>query len=58
MRTRLTDMLHPEHPLIMAPIFLVSNTAKVNKGLRYSVAGCFPALNYRTLEALLAACRE
>jgi nitronate monooxygenase len=58
MRTRLTDMLHLEHPLIMAPMFLVSNTAMVKKGPRYSVAGCFQALNYRTLEALLAACRE
>lgn len=58
MRTRLTDMLHLEHPLIMAPMFLVSNTAMVKEGMRCGVAGCIPALNYRTLEELRAACRE
>lgn len=58
MRTRLTDMLNLEHPLIMAPMFLVSNTAMVIEGMRCGVAGCIPALNYRTLEELRAACRE
>lgn len=58
MRTRLTDMLNLEHPLIMAPMFLVSNTAMVIEGMRCGVAGCIPALNYRTLEDLRAACRE
>jgi nitronate monooxygenase len=45
MRTRLTDMLHLEHPLIMAPMFLVSNVAMVAEGMRSGVAGCIPALN-------------
>ena len=58
MRTRLTDMLHLEHPLIMAPMFLVSNVAMMKEGMRCGVAGCIPALNYRTLEELQAACRE
>jgi nitronate monooxygenase len=58
MRTRLTDMLHLDHPLIMAPMFLVSNVAMVKEGMRCGVAGCIPALNYRTLEELRAACRE
>jgi nitronate monooxygenase len=58
MRTRLTDMLQLEHPLIMAPMFLVSNTAMVKEGLRTGIAGCIPALNYRTLEELRVACRE
>ncbi len=58
MHTRLTDMLHLEHPLIMAPMFLVSNVAMVKEGMRCGVAGCIPALNYRTLEELQAACRE
>lgn len=34
MRTRLTDLLGLEHPLIMAPMFLVSNTAIVVEGMR------------------------
>jgi nitronate monooxygenase len=55
MRTRLTDMLHLEHPLIMAPMFLVSNVAMVKEGMRCGVAGCIPALNYRTLEELRGA---
>ena len=54
MRTRLTDMLNLEHPLIMAPMFLVSNLAMVQEGMHCGVAGCIPALNYRTL----AACSE
>ncbi|MFN6116455.1 MAG: NAD(P)H-dependent flavin oxidoreductase [Flavobacteriales bacterium] len=58
MRTRLTDLLHLEHPLIMAPMFLVSNVAMVKEGMRCGVAGCIPALNYRTLEELRAACKE
>jgi nitronate monooxygenase len=58
MHTRLTDMLHLEHPLIMAPMFLVSNVAMVKEGMRCGVAGCIPALNYRTLEELRAAIRE
>ncbi len=55
MRTRLTELLHLDHPLIMAPMFLVSNTAMVKEGLRAGIAGCIPALNYRTLEELRAA---
>lgn len=51
-------MLHLEHPLIMAPMFLVSNTAMVIEGMRCGVAGCIPALNYRTIEELRATARE
>ncbi len=58
MRTRLTDMLHLEHPLIMAPMFLVSNVAMVAEGMRCGVAGCIPALNYRTVEDLRTSARE
>jgi len=58
MHTRLTHMLRLEHPLIMAPMFLVSNVAMVKEGMACGVAGCIPALNYRTLEELRAALRE
>jgi len=58
MRTRLTEMLHLEHPLIIAPMFLVSNTAMVKEGMRCGVAGCIPALNYRTVEELREAIRD
>ncbi len=58
MRTRLTDMLRLEHPLIMAPMFLVSNTAMTIEGMRCGVAGCIPALHYRTIDELRTAIRE
>lgn len=54
----LTSLLQITHPVIMAPMFLVSNTKMVIEGMKSGVAGCIPALNYRTLEELKAAIRE
>ncbi|SEA99681.1 nitronate monooxygenase [Flavobacterium gillisiae] len=48
----LTSLLNIDRPLIMAPMFLVSNTKMVIEGMKSGVAGCIPALNYRTLEEL------
>ena len=42
----------------MAPMFLVSNTKMVIEGMKTGVAGCIPALNYRTLEELRASILE
>jgi nitronate monooxygenase len=42
----------------MAPMFLVSNTKMVIEGMKSGVAGCIPALNYRTLDELKAAIHE
>lgn len=42
----------------MAPMFLVSNTKMVIEGMKSGVAGCIPALNYRTLEELRASVVE
>ena len=42
----------------MAPMFLVSNTKMVIEGMKTGVAGCIPALNYRTLEELRASIIE
>jgi nitronate monooxygenase len=42
----------------MAPMFLVSNTKMVIEGMKAGVAGCIPALNYRTLDELRAAIIE
>lgn len=42
----------------MAPMFLVSNTAMVIEGMKAGIAGCIPALNYRTLEELRTAIQE
>ena len=54
----LTSLLHIKHPIIMAPMFLVSNTKMVIEGMKCGIAGCIPALNYRTLEELKAAIQE
>lgn len=42
----------------MAPMFLVSNVAMVKEAMTSGIAGCIPALNYRTLEELRAAIQE
>ena len=56
--TKLTQLLHINHPIIMAPMFLVSNTTMVIEAMKSGIAGCIPALNYRTLDELRAAAKE
>jgi len=57
MQTQLTELLQIKHPIIKAPMFLVSNVAMVKEAMNAGIAGCIPALNYRTLEELRAAIR-
>ena len=54
----LTSLLKITHPIIIAPMFLVSNTKMVIEGMKSGIAGCIPALNYRTLEELRVAIIE
>ena len=58
MATQLTELLNIKYPVIMAPMFLVSNTKMVIEAMNAGIAGCIPALNYRTLEELRAAAKE
>ena len=58
MKTPLTQLLQIEHPIIMAPMFLVSNVAMVKAAMQAGIAGCIPALNYRTLPELREAITE
>lgn len=58
MQAKLTELLSIEYPIIMAPMFLVSNTAMVKEAMKCGIAGCIPALNYRTLEELRTAIQE
>ncbi len=58
METKLTQLLNIKYPIIQAPMFLVSNVAMVTEGMKAGIAGCIPALNYRTLEQLRAAIIE
>lgn len=54
----LQEILHIKHPIIMAPMFLVSNTKMVKEAMKAGIAGCIPALNYRTLDQLRDAIKE
>jgi len=58
MQTKLTELLNIKYPIIQAPMFLVSNVAMVKEAMKSGIAGCIPALNYRTLEELRAAIKE
>ncbi|WP_179349221.1 NAD(P)H-dependent flavin oxidoreductase [Winogradskyella pacifica] len=58
MQTKLTELLDIKHPIIQAPMFLVSNVAMVTEAMKAGIAGCIPALNYRTLEELRSALKE
>ena len=58
MQTKLTELLNIKFPIIQAPMFLVSNVAMVTEAMNAGIAGCIPALNYRTLDELRAAAKE
>lgn len=54
----LEELLNIAHPIIVAPMFLVSNVAMVKAAMQKNVAACIPALNYRTADKLRAAIQE
>lgn len=58
MATKLTELLKIKYPIIQAPMFLVSNVAMVTEAMKSGIAGCIPALNYRTLDELRVAIKE
>lgn len=58
MQTKLTQLLNIKYPIIQAPMFLVSNVAMVTEAMKSGIAGCIPALNYRTLEELREAIKQ
>ena len=58
MTTKLTQLLNIKYPIIQAPMFLVSNTDMVIEAMKGGIAGCIPALNYRTLDELRASIKE
>ena len=58
MPSKLNQLLNINYPIIQAPMFLVSNTAMVIEAMKAGIAGCIPALNYRTLEELKEAIHE
>ena len=46
----LCDILNIKYPIIMAPMFLVSNVEMLVEAINAGITGCVPALNYRTDE--------
>jgi len=56
--TKLTEILQIPLPIIMAPMFLVSNLPMIEEAMKSGIAGAFPTLNYRKeneLESILDA---
>lgn len=58
MKTALTDLLGTELPIIMAPMFLVTNVEMIVSAGESGIAGCIPALNFRTIEELEKGIKE
>lgn len=54
----LDGMLGIQYPVIVAPMFLISNTSMVKSALDAGVTAAFPALNYRTDKELRDAIAE
>ncbi|MCB9334794.1 MAG: nitronate monooxygenase [Flavobacteriales bacterium] len=54
----LTSTLNIKHPIIMAPMFLVSNSKMLIAAADAGITGCIPALNYRTIEEFEIGLRE
>ncbi|MEA1873455.1 MAG: nitronate monooxygenase [Bacteroidota bacterium] len=48
----LNDILPVKYPVLMAPMFLVSNQQLVLAGLQSGIAAAFPAANYRSIDEL------
>ncbi len=51
-RASICQLLGIQFPIIMAPMFLVSNETMIIEGVKSGITGAIPALNYRTTEEL------
>ncbi len=54
----LDKLLGIDYPVIVAPMFLISNTKMIKAALENGITAAFPALNYRTDAELRAAIQE
>jgi len=57
-KTPLTELLGIKYPMILAPMFLVSNTQMVIEAGKAGITGAIPALNYRSDKEFRAALAE
>lgn len=58
MQAELCNILNIKYPIIIAPMFLVSNVEMAEAAIRAGVTAAIPALNYRTTEELREAIRQ
>lgn len=56
--TWLTETLDIKYPIIMAPMFLVSNDKMLIEAYKNGIIGCTPALNYKTPEEFEVALKD
>lgn len=56
--TWLTKTFNIKYPIIMAPMFLVSNKEMLIEAAKSGIMGCIPALNYRTPEEFEAGMKD
>jgi nitronate monooxygenase len=52
------ELLKVKYPIIMAPMFLVTNNKMMKEAMNSGIAACIPALNYRTDEQFREAIKE
>lgn len=57
-QAELCTILGIEFPVIMAPMFLVSNEKMITEACKSGITGAIPALNYRSTEELRASIRK
>ncbi len=57
-RKNLEELLGIDYPVIVAPMFLISNAKMVKAALAQGVTAAFPALNYRTDQQLRETIQE
>jgi nitronate monooxygenase len=55
---KLCELLGIEFPIIMAPMFLVSDEKMIIEAIKSGITGAIPALNYKTTEDLRRAIRK
>lgn len=58
MRTYLSETFNLDLPIILAPMFLVSNPKMIIAAGKAGITGCIPAMNFRTIEDLKKGLRE
>ncbi len=58
MKTWITETFKTKYPIIMAPMFLVSNIEMLKAAAQAGITGCAPALNWRTPEEFEVAMKD